>query len=185
METANLKWQPPTLETSRLILRPLKLSDAESIFDYAKNPTISKYTLWEAHKTVDESLGYIKDYAFNYYSKGSPEPLGIVLKECPEKVIGTVGCFWVSQNNRCMELAYALSEKHWGQGIMVEAATAMMDYCFKEFKLKRIQAHYKSENTQSGRVMEKIGMLYEGNLKSAKFHRDRFWDMIVYAKVVE
>ena len=175
----------PTLKTDRLILRPLKVEDAASIFEYAKNPQVSKYTLWDHHQTIDDSLDYIKNYAFHYYSRNEPEPYGIALKGHPEKIIGTVGCFWISKTSKCMELAYALSEDYWGQGLTAEASKALMDFCFKEFGLKRIQAHYKKENTQSGRVMEKVGMTFEGTLKSAKFHRDRFWDMTIYAKVVE
>jgi ribosomal-protein-alanine N-acetyltransferase len=56
------------------------------------------YTLWEPHKSVEDSLDYIKDYVFQYYSQGVPEPLGITLKNEPSKVIGTVGCFWVSKS---------------------------------------------------------------------------------------
>lgn len=178
-------WQPPTLETSRLILRPIELNDAESIFAYAKNPNVCKYTLWETHQSVQDSLSYIKDYIFDYYSKGVPEPFGITLKENPHTVIGTVGCFWTSKQAKAMELAYAIGEENWGKGLVAEASQVVMDYCFKEFSLKRIQARCKVENKASSRVMEKIGMTYEGTLKSAIFHRKKFWDMVYYAKVVE
>jgi ribosomal-protein-alanine N-acetyltransferase len=181
----NKAWQPPTLESSRLVLRPIQLSDAESIFEYAKNPNVCLYTLWEAHQSVQDSLNYIKDYIFNYYSKGVPEPLGITLKENPQKVIGTVGCFWTSKQARAMELAYAIGEEHWGKGLVAEASKLMIEYCFKEFSLKRVQARCKVENKSSARVMEKIGMNYEGTLKSAIFHRNKFWDMCYYAKVIE
>jgi len=127
----------------------------------------------------------IKDYIFDYYSKGVPEPLGITLKENPQKIIGTVGCFWTSKQAKAMELAYAIGEEYWGNGFVTEASQAVIDYCFKEFSLKRIQARCKAENKPSARVMEKIGMTYEGTLKSAIYHRDRYWDMAYYAKVVE
>lgn len=178
-------WQPPILETPRLILRSIGLADAESIFAYAKNPNVCKYTLWETHQSVQDSLSYIKDYIFDYYSKGVPEPFGITLKENPQTVIGTVGCFWTSKQAKAMELAYAISEEHWGKGLVAEASQAVMDYCFKEFSLKRIQARCKVENKASSRVMEKIGMTHEGTLKSAIFHRNKFWDMAYYAKVIE
>lgn len=173
----------PTLETSRLILRPLELSDAESIYAYAKNPKVSEYTLWEPHQSVTDSLSYIKDYAFRYYAEGTPEPFGIALKSNPGRVIGTVGCFWVSKDSRSMELAYALDEEHWGKGITSEASEAVLDYCFKTYGLKRIQAQCKAENKPSARVMQKVGMTYEGTLKSALFHRGRHWDMCYYALV--
>ncbi|MEN0059520.1 MAG: GNAT family N-acetyltransferase [Bdellovibrio sp.] len=181
----NKIWQPPTLETSRLILRPIQLTDAENIFAYAKDPNVCKYTLWETHQSVQDSLSYIKDYIFDYYSKGVPEPFGITLKENPQTVIGTVGCFWTSKQAKAMELAYAIGEEHWGKGLVAEASQAVMDYCFKEFALKRIQARCKVENKASSRVMEKIGMTYEGTLKSAIFHRNKFWDIAYYAKVIE
>lgn len=178
-------WTPPTLETARLIVRPIEITDAESIFAYAKNPNVSKFTLWEPHQSLQDSLNYINDYIFDYYSMGTPEPLGVALKESPNRIIGTVGCFWTSKQAKAMELAYAISEEHWGKGLVAEASQAVMDYCFKEFSLKRIQARCKTENKASARVMEKIGMTYEGTLKSEVFHRDRFWDMHYYAKVIE
>jgi len=176
-------WKPPVLITDRLILRPIDVIDAEAIFSYAKNPNVCRYTLWEAHQSVEDSLNYIKDYIFGYYSKGVPEPFGITLKDNPQNVIGTVGCFWTSKQAKAMELAYAIAEEHWGKGLVVEASQAVMDYCFREFNLKRIQARCKTENIASSRVMEKLGMSYEGTLKSAIFHRDRYWDMRYYAKV--
>lgn len=179
------RWTPPTLTTNRLILRPIEIVDADAIFSYAKNPNVSRYTLWEPHRSLEDSLEYIKDYIFDYYSKGVPEPLGIALKENPQKIIGTVGCFWTSKQGKAMELAYAIGEEYWGKGLVAEASQAVIDYCFKEFSLKRIQARCKAENKPSARVMEKIGMTYEGTLKSAVLHRDRFWDMCYYAKVVE
>jgi ribosomal-protein-alanine N-acetyltransferase len=182
---SNKTWNPSLLTTERLILRPIELSDADSIFDYARNPNVCRYTLWETHQSIQDSLNYIKDYIFDYYSQGVPEPLGIALKENPQKIIGTVGCFWVSKKSKSMELAYAIAEDQWGKGIVAEASKSIMDYCFKEFKLKRIQASCKTENKASARVMEKLGMTYEGTLKSAVFHREQFWDMHYYAKVVE
>lgn len=61
----------------------------------------------------------------------------------------------------------------------------VMDYCFKEFSAKRIQARCKSENTASARVMEKVGMTFEGNLRASLYHREKFCDMLVYAKIAK
>jgi ribosomal-protein-alanine N-acetyltransferase len=176
-------WVPPTLGTPRLILRPIGLHDANSIFSYASNPNVSKYTLWEPHQNIKDSLNYIEDYILDYYAQGVPEPLGITLKEDPNQVVGTVGCFWISKQAKAMELAYAIAEEHWGKGLVAEASMAVMDYCFKEFSVKRIQARCKTENRASARVMEKLGMTYEGTLKAAVFHRQCHWDMHYFAKV--
>jgi ribosomal-protein-alanine N-acetyltransferase len=177
-------WSPPILETNRLVLRPIELRDAEAIFSYAKNPNVCKYTLWETHQSIQDSLNYIKDYIFDYYSKGVPEPFGIALKEEPEKIIGTAGCFWVSKQSKAMELAYAIAEEYWGKGLVAEASQEVMDFCFKEFNLKRIQCRCKTGNKASARVMEKVGMSFEGTLRSAIYHREKYWDMHYYAKVL-
>ena len=171
----------PMLNTKRLMLRPLVQSDAENIFDYAKNPNVSLYTLWEPHKSVTDSLNFIVEYANSYYREGVPEPLGITLHDSPDKVIGSVGCFWVSKASKSMELAYAIAEPYWGKGLVAEASQAIVDYCFKNLDINRIQARCKVENKPSSRVMEKIGMTFEGTLKSAIFHRNKFWDMHYYS----
>jgi len=95
-----------------------------------------------------------------------------------------LGCFWVSKPAKTMELAYAISEDQWGKGLVAEASQSVMDYCFKEFGLKRIQARCKVENQASAKVMQKIGINFEGTLKSSIFHRERYWDMHYYAKVI-
>ncbi len=178
-------WAPPRIETPRLLLRPVTRDDAEAIYSYASNPNVSKYTLWEPHQTVQDSLKFIEDYIFHYYSKEVPEPWGMALKTVPERLIGTIGCFWTFQHSRAMEIAYALAEDHWGKGFVAEAANEVLEYCFTKYNLKRIQARCKVENTASARVMEKIGMTHEGTLRSAVFHRERFWDLHLYAKVAD
>jgi [ribosomal protein S5]-alanine N-acetyltransferase len=174
-------WSPPRLETERLVLRALEANDAPNIFEYARNPNVSRFTLWEPHQTLKDSEAYVFDYAMPYYRNKTPEPWGITLKSDPSKVIGTVGLFWVSKAAKSMELAYAIGESHWGQGLVVEASRAAIDYVFQEFDAVRIQARCKAENQASARVMEKLGMAYEGTLKSSLFHRDRHWDMKHYA----
>jgi ribosomal-protein-alanine N-acetyltransferase len=175
------EWSPPVLETDRLLLRPLGIQDAVHIYEYARNPNVSRFTLWEPHQTITDSESYILDYALPYYRKRTPEPWGITLKSDPKKIIGTVGLFWVSEKAKSMELAYALAESHWGQGLVAEASRAAMDYCLSELGAVRIQARCKTENTASAKVMEKLGMKFEGTLRSAVFHRGRHWDMHYYA----
>lgn len=177
-----MSWNPPVLQTERLLLRPVTESDAQSIFDYAKNPAVSRYTLWEPHSSSADTLKYIQDYVFKHYADHTPDPWAITFKNHPDKVIGTIGCHWVSKEKKCMELAYALAEDQWGKGLVVEAGKAVLDYCTKEYSLKRIQAHYKTENAASGRVMEKLGMKFERTEPEAIFHRGKNWDVTFYAK---
>jgi ribosomal-protein-alanine N-acetyltransferase len=175
----------PLLETERLLLRPVRQEDAENIYDYGKNPKSSEYTLWNQYKSINDAHSFIENYIFPNYEKNIPEPIAICWKEKPDELIGMVGCFWASEKNKCMELAYVVNPKHWGQGVCTEAAKALVDFCFKRFDVQRIQAQFKAPNIASGKVMEKIGMSFEGVNKSACFHKEQFWDMHMYATTRE
>src|SRR5262245_27000117 len=49
----NMDWTPPILQTKRLILRPVTPEDAQAVFDYASNPNVTRFTLFETHQTID------------------------------------------------------------------------------------------------------------------------------------
>jgi ribosomal-protein-alanine N-acetyltransferase len=174
------EWGPPLIHTQRLQLRALALADAPAIFAYAKNPAISRWTMWEPHLSLSDTTEYLENYVFEHYWRQTPEPWGIS-RQGESEVIGTVGCLWVDASAGVMELAYALAEPYWGQGLMVEAARAAMSYCFKTYKLQRIQARCKAENLASQRVMLKLGMQFETTLKGSVKHRDRLWDVHYYS----
>ncbi|MCE9531146.1 MAG: GNAT family N-acetyltransferase [Planctomycetes bacterium] len=178
----NLDWKPPTLETPRLILRPLEESDAPDIFLYASNPNVTRFTLWEAHETIDDTLAFLGDYPFTRYPNKEPDPVGIILKDDPTRsVIGTVGCFWVSRKDGVMELGYNLAEPYWGRGIIVEAARMLLDFVFREYQVNRVQARVLGGNDASGRVACKLGMNHEGTLRATLLHRGNYVDVHYYA----
>ncbi|MFL5341146.1 MAG: GNAT family N-acetyltransferase [Gemmataceae bacterium] len=174
-------WRPPTLQTTRLIVRPIVQDDVDSIFAYACNPAVTRFTLWDRHRDRNDSLEFVRDYAFLRYVEKQPDPLAICQKEEPGRVLGTVGCFWNARANRTMEMGYALAEEHWGRGFVVEAAGALLDHVFAAYEVERVQARCMVENAASTRVMQKLGMKFEGCLRSSLFHRERFWDMNLYA----
>ncbi|MEI8134199.1 MAG: GNAT family protein [bacterium] len=170
---------PPTLETERLLIRPLALPDAEAIFEYASDPDVSKYVLFDTHRTIDDSIAFINQ-VLNCYSNNEPSALAIILK--PEnKLIGTIGYLnWHDQHKR-IEIGYALSAKYWNQGIVTEASICLINFLFSASDLNRIEARCKVENIGSSRVMEKVGMKYEGTLREQLFVKGEFNDMKIYS----
>ena len=170
---------PPEIHTDRLILRPIQASDVEAIFEYCSIPEVSKHTTWEAHKTIDDSMKLV-DYAKANYQRGLVEPLAITLKDDKNKLIGTVGWFWNSERYKSIELAYALSPKFWGQGLVLEACKALINKILKTNEILRITSRCMSENTSSARVMEKMGMEYEGTQKQLMNVKGRWVDIKNY-----
>ena len=175
-------WRPPTLESPRLLLRPIEESDRDAVFAYASNPNMTRFTLWETHQTLEDTLMFVRDYAQARYREGVPEPIGIVLKDAPAAgVIGSLGCFWVSRPNATMELGYALGEPHWGRGLVAEAARVLLDHVFAAYSIERMQARVIDENAASCRVLDKLGFAFEGTLRSSMYRRGRFWDVRYYS----
>jgi [ribosomal protein S5]-alanine N-acetyltransferase len=178
----NLDWRPPTLSTPRLTLRPLCPEDAADVFLYSSNPRMTRYTLWNTHESLDDTLLFTGDYCLSRYQDQEPDPIGIVLNDDPtHSVIGSVGCFWTSRKDGVMEVGYNLAEPYWGRGIIVEAVLKLFEYVYREYPALRIQARVLSGNTASARVALKLGMKYEGTLRSLLIHRGRPVDVEFYA----
>jgi ribosomal-protein-alanine N-acetyltransferase len=175
-------WTPPTLETERLVLRPLTSADTTAVFLYASNPAVTRFTLFETHQTLDDSRWFVGDYTRSRYASREPDPFGLVLKTDPlQTIIGTIGAHWASQPNLTMEFGYSLAEPFWGRGLVVEAARAVMRYVFEEYAVERLQAQVFAGNDASERVLQKLGFAREGVLRSLVLRRGRWWDIVMYS----
>jgi ribosomal-protein-alanine N-acetyltransferase len=168
-----------TLQTPRLILRKLVITDAEGIFAYASDPQVTSYVLWETHNSIEDSYDYINNVALAMYRSGKGINWGIVEKES-NKLIGTCSLHTTPAHRRA-ELGYALARDYWGKGIMTEAAKAAIAFGFHVMHLQRVQGYCAVENVGSARVLEKSGMQFEGILHSYVFTKNRSWDVKMYA----
>ena len=175
-------WRPPILETDRLVVRPFQEADAGPLFPHAANPKVTRFTLWEHHKSITDTRMFVHDYARLRYIEGVPEPLAVALKDDPgHPPVGAVGCFWVSQPNRTMELGYWLAEDVWGRGFAPEACRPVVTYAFRACGPERMQARVIAGNAASVRVLEKLGFHYEGTLRSSLFRRGMFEDVLYFS----
>src|SRR6476620_4041397 len=150
----------PTLRTTRLILRRLALDDAPDMFAYARDPAMTRHTTWAAHQTIDDSRGFLTE-VMNKYEHGQPADFGIVLQSTG-RLIGTCGIVKFDETHERGDLGYAIGAEHWGRGYMTEAAGAVIDAAFRALPMTRLQACCHVENVGSYRVMEKLGMSFEG-----------------------
>ncbi len=176
----------PTLETDRLILRPVTEADAPAIFTACSNPNVTRFTLFDTHRSIDDTLAFIRDYAIPNYAKGLPDPLVWVLKaDSALGVIGAAGVHWESEAHRTMACGYWLAELYWGQGLAAEAVFALARYSFDTFPINRLQAHVVEEHLRSGRVLEKAGFAFEGVLRRAMVRRGTVEDVRMYSRIRE
>jgi len=169
----------PTLSTSRLILRKIKMEDAESIFEYASRPITSKYTIWDVHKDIRDTRQFIRT-VLDKYENNQADSWCIVEKK-GSKVIGTCGfCNWKPEHAKA-EIGYALSPDYWRKGYTTEAVKKVIEFGFDVMELARMEAICLLDNIGSYKVMEKAGMKYEGILRHYLYAKGQFHDLRIYS----
>ncbi|MBQ8696094.1 MAG: GNAT family N-acetyltransferase [Clostridia bacterium] len=173
----------PTLHTERLTLRKISPRDAEDMYGYSRDPAVTEYLLWDVHADLRHTVRYIRAVQ-KYYAKGLFYDWAVVDNESG-RMIGTCGFARIDEANRCAELGYVLHRDFWGRGYAAEAARAVISVGFNTLDLKRIEARYMIDNFASARVMEKLGMRYEGIKRAAIFVKGAFRDIGYYSILQE
>ena len=152
------------LETDRLILRIWELKDLDDFFEYASVEGVGEKAGWEHHKSKDKSLEILKMFI------EEKKVFAIVLKE-NQKVIGSIGIEELSEeldkdldNLLGRELGYVLNKDYWNKGIMKEAISKVVDYCFNTLKLNFLMASYFNHNIASKKVLENLNFQFYKNI---------------------
>ncbi|MAX70003.1 MAG: GNAT family N-acetyltransferase [Flavobacteriaceae bacterium] len=156
-------FQPEIIETKRLILRPVTLSDTQDFFELDSNPKVHLYLGNNPVKHINESVLMVRNILDQYKSNGIGR-LAIIKKDTDE-FIGWSGLKYEQQLREDFsyyDLGYRLKEQFWGNGYASEAALASLEYGFKKLKLKEICAAALVENLASNFILNKIGMTPSG-----------------------
>lgn len=162
----------PVIETERLILRKMRIEDADDMFEYAGKDSFTKHLLWDTHKSVETSKAFIRE-TISRYGKSTFADFGFEYKE-NGKFIGSGGFMSVDEANLSAELGYVVSDKYWNRGLATEAAGALLNFAFTVLKLNRVQAMVFEGNDASERVQKKLGMQYEGMMREAVLKNGEF-----------
>ena len=163
-----------TLQTERLILRPVQPDDAEAMFDYLRDEETVRFITVPPVKTLKE---VIENSVQSYFML---DPIGKLAIVYDQKMIGTID-LRLNEAHRQAEIGYVLNKRYWGQGIMPEAAQAILAVGFDQLQLVRIFSEHDTRNPKSGRVMTKIGMQQEGVALKSQIIKGEIVDMVHYA----
>lgn len=169
----------PIIETERLILRDMRLEDAEALFAYASDPEVACHLTWDSHRSIEDSEKFLK-IALRGYATGELHRWAVIYKE-DGVFIGTCGLVALSPEHYRAHIGYALSRDYWGRGLTTEAVRAVVSFGFEKMDLNKIVARCFPENTASERVMQKVGMSYEGTFREHLYVRGRYRDLKVYS----
>jgi RimJ/RimL family protein N-acetyltransferase len=154
---------PIALASDRLFLRVLDPRDAADLLAIFGDPEVVRYWSQPPWTGERDALGMIERDRLAF-AEGSALRLGIVLRSC-DRVVGTLALFNLSRSNRRAEIGYALARAQWGQGLMHEALTLLVDWAFETLLLHRLEADIDPANQASARSLRRLGFQREGLLR--------------------
>ncbi len=148
------------IETPRLLLRPLSMTDATDMFDYASKPENLVY-VFPAHQNLAET----RETIATLFMKAPLGKWAIELK-ASSVMIGTITFVKLDEKARTAEIGYTLNQTYWGQGLMTEAVRTLAEISLTEFGLRSLDIVVDSENIGSCKVAEKSGFSLKENYKA-------------------
>ena len=152
----------PTIETDKLILRPMIAADVPALKEWMPDKSI--YTYWGKGPSKVE-----KNPELLFEKEDTPTKsfhLGIAQKDS-NKVIGDIWVYLI-ENDRMAYIAIRLSKECHGKGYGTESLSAMTRFCFKNTELQRIWTEVDVKNVASCRILEKAGYTREGLIRQGK-----------------
>lgn len=155
------------IQTSRLILREPRESDAATIFfEYTQDSEVARYMIWRPHDRLAETENFIAD-CIHAWSTEQRKPFIVALSSREEKPIGMLDAHLHAHT---ATIGYVLSRHYWGNGYMPEAINTLAKILLNIPALFRIQALCDIENKASARTLGKSGFIHEGTLKRHTVH---------------
>lgn len=153
------------LETERLLLRRLDTGDAAFVLGLVNEPSWLQFIGDKGVRTLDDARAYLvngplamyQQYGFGMYWTGlkSGEPIGL--------------CGLVKRPAlEHADLGFAFLPAYWGKGYAAEAAAAVMELAHRAFGLERLLAITSQDNVRSIRLLEKLGMAFERNIRMSE-----------------
>ena len=170
--------QTPIIETERMILRPIRVTDAADAFErWTSDERVARYMRWCTHTSVNDTIEWLTMEEESLTSDTAYQ-WGFTLKDSGY-LFGSGGVF-LNDEQGVFELGYNIMHKYWNQGYTTEAAKAMLEFAVKELKQKEFVAFHAVENPASGAVLRKCGFVYEGNEVHTKFDGVTSYDTMRY-----
>jgi len=166
--------------SERLTLRELVANDWRRIHAYQSDSRYQRFYPWSERKSED-----VKSFLGTFLQWQQEKPrtkfqFGITLRDNEERLIGNCGIRKASVDSWEADIGYEIDPNHWGKGYGTETAQALLAFGFRELALHRIWAHCIADNAPSARVLEKVGMRWEGQLRENEWMRGRWWDTLIY-----
>jgi len=146
--------------TPRLIVRSFRAEDVQDFYVYQALPEVRRFMSLEA-KDLEKAEAFVRRQAeMSSEIRDAYHAFAVVLRDQP-RVIGDVGVYLPSGEERIGDLGFQFDPEFQGKGYAFESASALVQYAFTEWKLDRITSHCDPRNERSYRLMERLSMTRE------------------------
>lgn len=168
------------IETERLILRQFIKDDAEAMFkNWESDSKVTEFLRWKTAVDIGEAESVLSDW-IRGYERLDFYQWAIVLKELGEP-IGSISVVGKNELLDIVHIGYCIGSKWWHKGITSEAFLAIIPFFFEEVGVNRIESQHDPNNPNSGKVMQKCGLQYEGTLRQADWSNKGTVDACMYS----
>jgi ribosomal-protein-alanine N-acetyltransferase len=169
------------LQTNRLFLRPIAVSDAPSLFEARGDAEVMRYWDWPAQKSVAAIEKILAEHAPELSDKST---LWWAVALSPDgPAIGECDLSEIDRHHGRAEVGFLFARRHWGQGYAREAMERVIDYGFNELGLERLWARCHDCNAASVRLLERLSFTYEGCLRSHIVRDSARRDCLIYGRL--
>ena len=169
----------PAIESERLVLRRVAITDAPEALVYISDPEVVHHVPLVQGLNLKDARAFLQNFLDNYEGK-RVAPWGVYLKS-DGRHIGICGYENWGPNSDRAEMGFLFARDTWGQGFAREAAQAAIDFGFETMRLNRIEARTKPENVGAQYLLERLGMTLEGVLRENMRWKGAYHDMMMYA----
>ncbi len=173
------------IETERLLLRPFTEEDIlPSFHNWTSDEKVTEFLSWPVHKSVETTKNILRQWLSSYEDDDFYQ-WAIELKEYGEEPIGTISVVDKNEKLNSVHIGYCIGSKWWNQGITSEAFSGIIPFLFEQVKVNRIESQHDPNNPNSGAVMMKCGLKYEGTLRQADCSNKGIVDASIYSLLAD
>ena len=170
----------PTMETERLKIRLFKPEDANDLYEYCSDESVTRYLPFDTYTEKKQATDRI-NYCLEVYNNLDKPITWAIEYNLDGKMIGSIDFVKWSEQDRSAEVGYVINRNYWNKGIMTEALKAVIEFGFENMQLNRIEARCDERDLASAKVMEKNGLKYEGTLRQKRFEKGEFVSLKYYS----
>ncbi|MBU0905651.1 MAG: GNAT family N-acetyltransferase [Firmicutes bacterium] len=163
-------------------LRLLEIRHADDLYNLTNQSrnTLREWLFWvDFTQSPKDSMIFIES-TMKQFCQNNGFQAGIWYKG---ELAGVIGLHAVNWTNKSTSIGYWLGEKFQGKGLMTNACDAVVEYCFNELKLNRIEIRVATENHKSLAIPNRLGFQNEGCIKSAEWLYDKYVDHNIFGLI--